>query len=310
MARVLHAEWLRLGRYWLTWALAGAWIILLAVQINAKLVRLEELDSKLVQPPGEMTPLEELIWRGDQIEAEMLRSNLRYPDFIGFTARQASGIGWFLVIIFTAVIGSEDFGRRTLHPILARGVRRSTYLLARCLAVWLAYGAGLAAIAILAVLSGLAIHSRVASEALTFSGTGAALLQVVRAWLAGLPFITLTLIWAVLARNAGPALGVGIGLHFLEYFCAFMLPAFTLALSEVGTMPRLALWALRLFSLSPNYNAEMLLNWGPSMLLERVSKYLLVTDPWMSTLLLAVYTLLSLGLAIWSLSRRDVVYGG
>jgi hypothetical protein len=312
VAKLLSAEWLRIRHYWLTWALAGAWIILLALQVNARISRLEELEAQMAAAPaaGEIAPMDALVLQNERLELEMLQEKLRYPAFIGTAARLATGPGWFLVILFAAVMGGEDFSRRMLHTTLVRGVGRASYLLARCLALWLAVGAGVALITALTAITGFSVHSRVTSDPITFQGLGLALLYVLRAWLTYLPFIAAMLFWTVLGRGAGPAMGVGLGLHFFEYFGGFMYPMMALIIANGGQFPTFFRWELRLLSFSLGYSADVFLNWGSPFLVELGNESLLPTAPWRAVALLAGYSGLSLGLAIWNLHRRDVAYSG
>ena len=326
MGRLLSAEWFRLGRHWLTWVLLALWIVILGLQVNGKLNRLEELEAELAEPPptGESAPFERMTLEGNRLEAGMLRNDLRYPAFIGHVARLATGFGWFILIVFTAVMGGEDFTRRTLRGILTRGVGRGRYLMARCLAVWLAAGVAVLAVALLAAAGGPFVHAQVTDEPIAMEGLGDALLVAGRAWLACLPFIIATLFWTVLARQAGPAMGVGIGLYFFEFLNGFVLPIVALALAGAGGGEVPLIWRLqlRVLGATVGYNADVFLNWGSPF--QRVSimealgsastmelggETLLPTTPWRAMAFLAGYAVLFFGLALWILRRRDVTYG-
>ena len=322
MLRLASAEWLRIRKYWLPWVLLVLQIVILVLQVNAKLNRLEELEAELAElpPMDELTPFEQFMLERDRLEASMLRDDLRYPAFIGYAARLSTGFGWFLVILLEAVMVGEDFSRRTLRSILSRGVGRTSYLLTRCLALWLAMGVGVLVVTVLATVSGPFVHSQVTEDPISLEGLGESLLYILRSWLTCLPFIVATLFWAVLARQAGPAMGVGIGLHAWEFLNGFALPVMADAVASGAEVPLVFRWQIRLWSVTLGYSADVFLNWGSPFMksvfaastppsLEPVGGTLLPTTPWRAVAFLAGYTALFLGWAMWILRRRDVTYG-
>jgi ABC-type transport system involved in multi-copper enzyme maturation permease subunit len=314
MLRLVSAEWFRISRFWLSWVLLGALVIAVPLQVNARIGRLQELDANLAQ-------------QSDRYEATWLRQSLRYPASIGYAVRLCADFGWFFLILLTAVVGAEDFSRRTLRSIIARGIGRARYLVARCLALWLTAGVGLLTVTLLAAAAGPYVHAQVTDDPISLTGlasaSGAALFVAVRAWLACLPFIVATLFWAVLGRRAGPALGVGIGLHAFEFLNGFVLPIVALATAHSGgqEVPLIWRWQLRVFSITLGYNADVLLNWGSpfqrtsiiealgaASTVELGAHTLLPTAPWRAVAFLAGYTVPFLGWAIWILHRRDLTY--
>ena len=68
----------------------------------------------------------------------------------------------------------------------------------------------------------------------------------------------------VLARRAGPAMGVGIGLHFYEFLNGLILPIMAVALAgaDGATASGIWRWQLRVLSVTLGYNADVLLHWG------------------------------------------------
>jgi ABC-type transport system involved in multi-copper enzyme maturation permease subunit len=313
MLRLVSVEWFRISRFWLSWVLLGALVIAVPLQVSTRIGRLEELDADSTQ-------------QSDLFEATWLRRSLRYPASIGYAVRLSLDLGWFFVILLTAVMGAEDFSRRTLRSILARGIGRTRYLVARCLALWLAAGVGLLTVTLLAAAAGPYVHARVTDDPISLtelpSATSAALSVSVRAWLACLPFIVATLFWAVLGRRSGPAMGIGIGLHAFEFLNGFVLPIVALAAAGGGEgVPLVWRWQLRVFSVTLGYNADVLLNWGSpfqrtsimealgaASTMELGADALLPTSPWRAMAFLAGYTALFLGWAMWILHRRDLTY--
>jgi ABC-type transport system involved in multi-copper enzyme maturation permease subunit len=321
MLRFVCADWIRVSRYWLTWALLALLILILMLQVNAKLNEIEAMQIELktgvsASDNSALTP-EQIEARGLLFDFQL--QELRYPAFIGTAARLSTGPGWFIVIIFTAVMGGEDFGRRTLVPILARGVRRSDYLLARTLVLWLAAGAAVVVITSLAVVAGPFVHTRVSDDPISLSGLGEALLWVLRCWVTYLPFIVATLFWAVLARNAGPALGLGVGLRAFESLIGFVIPvlASILTLENRAEVPFFFSWMTKLFSVTLGYNADVFLNWGSPYHMDPIliatalgpgDEKLLPATPWRATMVLVVFIVLFQGWSIWILRHRDLTY--
>jgi ABC-type transport system involved in multi-copper enzyme maturation permease subunit len=323
MGRLFSAEWLRIRSYWLPWALLAVVIAVVVAQVGARVNRLRQLEATWAEPPvaGELTPGERLALEADRLELGVLRDDLRYPALIGAAARRATDGGWFLLIVLAAVMGGEDFSRRTLPSMLTRGVGRGRYLAARCLALWMVAGLAVLVVALLAAIAGPVVHALVTDGPLTVEGLGEALLVVVRVWLACLPFVTATLFWAVLGRQTGPALGVGIALHGWGYLNGFVIPILALAAAGAGSgaLPSVWRWQVRLFSVTLSYNADVFVNWGSPFQRGSIIRAmgsastiplgadtLLPTTPWRAAAFLAGYAALFLGLAVWILRRRDV----
>jgi ABC-type transport system involved in multi-copper enzyme maturation permease subunit len=257
MLRVLASDWFRAGRYWLTWVLLVGLVALLGLQVNAKLNRLADLEDK----PAVGSPTEVAV---EQLEVEVLRRDLGYPGFIGAVVRKATELGWFLVVLLAAVLSGEDDTRRTMHCILVKGVGRASYLLGRCLSLWLVTGAGVLAIALLAIIAGPFVHARAIGEPIVLDGLGEVLLVPVRAWIACLPFVAVTLFGATLGRQPGLAVGIGIGTHFIAFGYGFVLPMIAIALAGAPDADVPAFWLvqLRAFAMTLGYCADVLLYWG------------------------------------------------
>jgi len=317
LSRLIAAEWLRLSRHWLSWALLVLLIAIVALQVNGKINQLAQLEREvetgLARAGAPLTPAQ---IEGNRYEIALLQHDLRYPAFIGYAARLATGSGWFFVILFAAVATGEDFSRRTLRALLARGVGRAQYVLARTLTLWLATGVAVAAVTLLGALGGLYTHAQATGDAISLAGLGEALLYPLRAWLTCLPFAATVVFWVVLARQAGPALGVGLSIHFLEHFMSFMLPFFMISQTGVE-MPWFFRVEGKILAVTPGYNANVFLYWGPpvSILPQLVdalraagATFSVPTDPWRAIAFLVGYTIVSLGLAMWILHRRDITY--
>lgn len=326
MAKLLSAEFLRIRRYWLTWAIFALLLIILILQVNGKINELGKLaieietglstfDSKQLSP---------LQIDGNRHLIGQIEKDLRYPTNIGTIARLATGSGWFLIILFTAVVGGEDFTRKTLRSILSRGIGRARYLLIRCLALWLAAGFAVLVITLIATASGPYVHFRVTTDPISLEGLGDSLLIVLRSWLTYLPFIVVTLFWVIVARNAGPAMGLGIILHTFERLNGLAIPVMMLPFSildpnttEMPPIFNILKFLLKFLSVTLGYNTDFLLYWGPPFHLNPAfltslagleDEALLPSSPWRAVGFWAGYIILFLGWASWILRRRDVMY--
>jgi ABC-type transport system involved in multi-copper enzyme maturation permease subunit len=311
-------------RLWLTWVLLVLLLVVLTLQVNGKLIELEELKTEVgtgvsASAGSPLTP--------EQIEGnlnliQIRTADLSYPTFIGTVARLSTGFGWFFIILFTVVFGGEDFSRRTIPVILTRGVRRRDYLIARTLALWLAMGAAVVIIMVLAAALGPFVHQQVTADPISLKGLGDALLWVLRSWITCLPFIVVVLFWAVLARNMGPALGVGIGLRTLEYLYGMILPIMATVFANVDSTAEAVPWFFRVqiavFSITLGYNSDLFLSWGAPFVRDKMfimgtlglrSDTLLPTAPARGLAFMVGYTVIFFGWTMWLLRRRDVRFG-
>jgi ABC-type transport system involved in multi-copper enzyme maturation permease subunit len=313
MRDLLSVEWLRLRRYWLPRSLLILLIVIVGLQLNG---RRNELETGLSDLSGEPLRPEQI--EGARIRIQLLEDMLRYPKVIGTAVELSTGAGWYFMILLTAVMGGEDFSLRTLSPILARGVGRGRYLLARILALWTAMGAALLLVMLVAAVTGPWFDAKVgdpggiaATPALELAAQTA--LVGLRTWIASLVYIAVTIFWVVLARQAGPAMGVGIGLRTFELLGGLFVPAFSL-LANVEGILRIFPLTIRIFTATVGYNAEILMRWGEQVTLiegaeiiaEVNSGFILPTDPWRAVAILGGYLVVFTALSVWILSRRDV----
>ena len=184
-----------MSRYWLTWAVFILFIGIVALQVNANLNEIPRMETEVETGLSayDGAALSAFQIEGNILRIDQLQEELRYPTIIGTVARLSTGFGWFGVILFSAVIGGEDYSRKTLRVILARGVHRTDYLLARTLALWLATGFAVLTLTGLVSVIGIFIHGKVTNDPLSFLGVGEVLLGVIRSWFTYIPFIVVTL---------------------------------------------------------------------------------------------------------------------
>lgn len=323
MRRSISADWIRIRRHWLSWVLFVLLIAILALQINSNLSELEELKAEVETgiSADDGSPLSSYQIEGNLFLIQVRTADLSYPAFIGTVARLSTGFGWFFVILITVVFGGEDFSRRIIPVILTRGVRRSDYVIARTLSLWLAIGVAVAIIMVLAAAWGPFVHQQVTDDPISLDGLGDALLWVLRSWITCLPFIVVVLFWAVLARNMGPALGVGIGLRALEYLYGLVMPIFAVIANADPTgeaVPWIYLLQIKVFSYSLGYNSDLFLSWGAPFTRDAIfvtgtlglgSDTFLPTTPERGLVFMVGYTILFFGWTMWIFHRRDVRFG-
>jgi len=183
---------------------------------------------------------------------------------------------------------------------------------------------GMAVVIIMALAAawGPFIHPQVANDPISLEGLGDALLWVLRSWITCLPFIVAVLFWAVLARNMGPALGVGIGLHTLEYLYGVMIPIMAIIFANADPTGEAVPWIYRLqiklYSITLGYNADVFLSWGAPFTRDAMfiagtqglsGETFLPTAPMRVLAFMVGYTVVFFGWTMWLFRRRDVTYG-
>jgi ABC-type transport system involved in multi-copper enzyme maturation permease subunit len=312
-------------RLWLTWVLLALFLVILTLQINGKLNELEVLKAEVETGVSthDSSQLTSSQIEGNLFLIQIRTADLSYPAFIGTVARIATEVGWFFSILFTVVFGGEDFSRRTIPLILTRGVSRRNYLIGRALVLWLAMGMVVVAIMVIAAAWGPFIHQQVTNDPISLEGLGDALLWVLRSWFTYLPFIVAVLFWAVLARNMGPALGVGIGLHTLEYLYGLVLPFIATVFANVDPTGEAVPWFYRMqikvFSFTLGYNSDLFLSWGAPFTRDAMfvtstlglrGDTLLPTTPGRGLVFMVGYTVVFFVWTMWLFRRRDVRCGG
>ena len=322
MRELLSAEWLRLRRYWLPRTLLILLVVIVGLQLNGRRNELDTLRTEVETGLSELSgePLRPEQIDGARIRIRVLEDLLRYPAVIGTAVELSTGAGWYFLILLTAVMGGEDFSRRTLSPILARGVGRGRYLLARIIAFWTAMGAALLLVMLLAAITGPWFDAQVGTPQGTTSTPALELaartaLVSLRTWIASLPYIVVTIFWVVLARQPGPAMGVGIGLRTFELMGKLMVPLFSLLATGEGALLIFEV-ILRAFTATVGYNAEILMTWGrgvtmiegTEIIADLNSGFILPNDPLWAMAILAVYLIVFASLSVWILRRRDVEY--
>lgn len=200
------------------------------------------------------------------------------PDGYVFGAQQIVGQTWFPMILAVMMLGSEVSGTFWATS-LTREARRIRHVLSRLgvlsVAAWLAVLAAIAGFAVVVVFGGVGDGRLTVGEWLNI-GAGALLVQV--AWVA----IGLGLVGIL--RAIGPAIGVALALTFAESLLVIWRPYTRVSLSA---------------------NSMALL--GTADVGGMMGDFYPISDitRGRAAAVVAVWTVAALGLAWWSLARRD-----
>ncbi|MCL7451781.1 MAG: hypothetical protein M8467_01900 [Anaerolineae bacterium] len=202
------------------------------------------------------------------------------------------------LIIITAVSMGQEFAGGTFRSLVGRGLPRWQFLLGKFAALVLVAGM------LLAGAEGLGTALGVRPD-LPWA-------ELFRAWLGLWPYVALTLFLAVLARNGGPALVLGVLVLGLEQFHGLLmapLAAIPEAIPDAwriftheGLSGSLYQWSLGYNSANWTYLA----NWQDAPAAINILLYVLPKPVAYSGLLLAVYTFAGLGGSVALVYRRDV----
>lgn len=295
LRNLFAAEWLKLRKRPLTWALLAVFLGLLTLYLGlwALVVALHE--GTLA---GGRVRIEAL--RPEQI-AEIKRQ-LSFPGIFGAVLGQLNSTGGILAVILAAGSLGGDFGWGTLRVMLIRAPQRGVYLLAKILALLLALLCGALLALALGSLIGLAASAWLGLPPSAGPRELLALpLGLARALYVILPYLLATLACAAFGRSV--LAGVGGGLIFLA------LDVSAGSLGSLGVVSDLVLALVNLL-LQPNISALVVANSRLFGLNQEViaSGLDLATlpSPLQATLVIAVYCAL-FGYSAWrSLARRDV----
>jgi ABC-2 type transport system ATP-binding protein len=209
MLNLIRAEWLKLTRRPLTWALLATCLGLLALQlaVQALAVILDSaglLGHEVFQPA----------------QLEEYRRRVVFPGVIGAVFGHLNGLGGaFTVILAAGAMGSE-YGWGTLRTQLARTPDRTAYLLAKLAALLLVLAAGMLITLVFGLTLGWATSGLLAASA----GPSPAALEalpvaLLRALYVQLPYVLLTFCFAIVGRSL--LVGVAGGLIYLVFEAGF-----------------------------------------------------------------------------------------
>lgn len=292
MLNLVRAEWLKLSRRPLTWALLAIFLGLLIVQILAQFVFLN-LAAGLGLDRDSATFAAQLVeWR----------RRTMFPGLIGAAFGHINGLGGVFAVILSAGALGGEYSWGTLRAQLARHPSRWRFLVAKLLALLALLVAGMLITLIVGALVGGAVGALVGDVgAIGASDLAALPLALLRALYVLLPYVLLTLCLTIVGRSL--LVGVAGGLLYLVFEAGF--GAFA-ALAQLGGLWR----AIYNLTIQQNINTLVQLNshaFGlrpeevtPAMALSQLP------PPLQATLVVAIYSASFLATAIAVLRRRDI----
>lgn len=245
VGRLFAAEWLKLRKRPLAWALLAIFLGLLVLYLGLWALVIALQEGALTRGTVRFEVL-------SAAQAAQIKRQLSFPGVFGTVLGQLNSVGGILAVILAGGALGSDFGWGTLRILLIRAPSRGGYLLAKLLAVMLAVLCG--------ALAGLATGSLVALAASTALGLPSRLqlgdlaalgIGLVRGLYVILPYVLATFVCAAFGRSV--LAGVGGGLIFLA------LDIGAGSLSSLGLVSDIVLALLNLL-LQPNINRLVVQN--------------------------------------------------
>jgi ABC-2 type transport system permease protein len=288
MLRLLRSEIYRLRRRWMPWVLlllivlAGVGFYLLvyaSVQAQVQAVRSGAIPTQ----PG-----------SEEAMNEVLRE-LRPDRVQTFGVSLVSGLGSVMLIVFAASHVGSEFGWGTLRTLLAHGAGRATFLGAKLLSIAL-FGVLFMFLGVIAAVVGSYVASAIAAADTSGLDLGAVSNASLRGYYTFLPYLALAALIALWVRSAGAGIAAGLVVYFAE-----------------GLVAQLLVSLNRDFATIVNYglsrNASALTRVAVTTSASPQTSFATLPDQGQAALVLAVYTVLFVGLAYWRLRTRDVTLG-
>lgn len=320
-AALTRAEWLKLRRRRLTWALLLSLMAVLAMHaasLNADRNGYSQAVTTGVGRYGQpLSP--EAARTGEAATA----ARMTFPGFLNELPVITDMWGIFALLILTAVQAGEEYDAGTVRTILMRGPGRTKWLSSKLAALFLATGVAWVILAAECAAIGLWTHHHVAGsltpsvlrqvQVTSYAG------QMTRSWLATLPYLSLAIMFAVVGRGTGPSLMLGLIGRFLEMGSGVL--GVLLIGMRMSGVSRLDVW-YRLWAplnvVSLDWNAQVWRTWGDPLRWKEILGAMgstgdlpqvpspLHNNPWLGAAILAGWTIVGLALAAWVVGRRDV----
>jgi len=295
LGNLIAAEWLKIARRPLAWALLAVFLGLLVLYLGLWFL-VVGLHEGLFAGGARLQVLGEA-------QVAQLRRQLSLPGVFGAVLGQVNSTGGILAILLAAGSLGSDFGWGTLRAMLTRAPARGRYLLAKLIALMLALLCGVAAGLALGTLIALGCGAVLGlPQALTGRDLLVLPLGVARSLFVILPYVLITFAATAFGRSA--LAGVGGGLAFLA------LDVGAGSLGALGAVSDLLLFVVNLLLLQPNINTLVVANsqlYGldQSVLASGLNLARLPSQP-QAVLVIATYSALSAFAAYRFLAGRDI----
>jgi ABC-2 type transport system permease protein len=294
LGNLFAAEWLKLRKRPLAWALLAVFLGLMLLYLGLWSMVIALHEGAL----NENVRISAL--RPEQLDE--IKRQLSFPGIFGAVLGQLNSVGGILAVILAAGSLGGDYGWGTLRVMLSRSPQRGSYLLAKLLALLLALLVATALALLIGALIALAASAWLGLPSALGPGHLLALpVGVARALFVILPYMLATLACAAFGRSV--LAGVGGGLIFL------VLDVSAGSLGSLGMVNDLVLALVNLL-LQPNINTLVVQNSSMFGLNQAVLASSLdlaaLPSPLQATIVIAAYCAL-FGYGAWrSLVRRDV----
>lgn len=223
------------------------------------------------------------------------------PNAVGFAS--GGGLGGLLIMVLTSVIVAQGYSHRTFSLWLGRGTPRMVVVLAQFAALALAA----TLFVVVATLVGgfvsalitLAMEGSLALGAVDYVQLG---LSILRTAYTLLPYVALTMLFAVLTRSAAGALGLGVGYALLVESVLMQL---LMLVGEFGGKIARFLPAMLARSVD-TLNSAIVPGQDAAVVVNAPMSQVPIFDPAAAAIGIALYTLVFIGLAVWKFRRQDL----
>jgi ABC-2 type transport system permease protein len=289
MARLINSEIFKLRKRFMTWLLAGVMVgLLIFIYLVLFAITQKSFDAGGAQAQAAMAAMKEAL-------------GLRFA--IPFALSSLSMLGSILAVILTASSVGSEYGWRTIRPLLASSVSRTSLLWAKLISIVIFVLIGM----IIAVLVGFLmslITNSIGGNPIDFSFfTGPyawdQFVQFGWTFFVIMPFVLMSLMFSILGRSVLPGIAFGVGFLFLEP--VLIVPLLTLAGGWVAKIPNY------LFSA----NTTVISNMGSfsesfKMLGRGLSDSTTAPTPAHAFIVLGIYSVAFLVLGFYFFRKRDV----
>jgi ABC-2 type transport system permease protein len=295
MLNLIRAEWFKLSRRPMAWALLAVALVLLALQLLTEFMALALHDGLFSGEEVHLSLLQE-----EQVT--QFRLHLSFPGVFGATLGQVNGFGGICAIVLAAGAMGSEYSWGTLRTQLARQPDRGRYLVGKIIALLLIVLFGIAVMVLIGALLALLFGGLLGSTGVVTAGDLLALpLGMLRSLYVMLPYIMFTIACCILGRSvlAGAAGG-------------FLFLVFDVGLGALASLSGLGglLGFLVSLAVQPNINTLIVLNsqrfgLNPAIF-SRTMDLAILPSPDQATLVIAAYAALFFVYAYRSLVRRDI----
>ncbi|MBI2866619.1 MAG: ABC transporter permease [Chloroflexi bacterium] len=254
-------------------------------------------------PPGVLEGLrqqcqQQQAQQGEQLQR--LRESFALPGSILAALSFVQSIGLVLFAILTASAFGAEYGWGTLRPTLAQGMGRGQYVMGKLAMLVLVAAAALVVATVVTALSSLAAgvlaHGASSGAPGASASWGSALAMLGRSWLALWPYIALVTFVTILTTSSAAGMAVALGYFFAEQIA-------------IGILINVFDWFQTVadYAIVRNITAWML--GGQQDEANRATVGLQIgsyPSDLHALLVMAAYTLVLAGMALWMFGRRDV----